>query len=87
MDYTCDILRDYHPDTGFTIWLLIKFSQDRPTDSDKVRRRVADIFHTVMGRASVVERPFVKCKTTRLWVAGPVNESEVELLNEKGATR
>ena len=87
MNYTYSILRDYQPDTGFTIWLLIKFNRDRPTGSNKVRQQVADIFYTVMGRASVAERPFAERKATRFWVAGPVSESETGLLREKGAAQ
>lgn len=84
MNYTHSILRDYHPDTGYTIWLLIKFSQCRRVGSDTARRQVVDIFHTMVGRVPVIERPSVGCQATKFWTAGPVTESEAELLKGEG---
>lgn len=84
--YSYRVFRDYNPEDGFTIWLLIELARSRRIGK-KARLEICGIFEQVLNRLPDKVSPSGNAvrgskETTKHWVAGPITELEVLQLKE-----
>jgi len=84
MNHTTSILRDYNPDQGYTAWLFVTFT--RPMTIGQVTyRSVRDIASSLLNKHVTTVKPAVTdtVKGTKFWLAGPITEDEVSLIEQR----